>query len=52
MEQILINYTKNEESNNFMLCINGLGRTKVFSTESKEAQAIVDVLKNIIKDIE
>ncbi len=51
MKQILINYTENEETNNFMLCINGLGKTKVFNTDSEEAQAIVEQLKQIIKDL-
>lgn len=51
MEQILINYTKNEENNTFMLCVNGLGKVKVFNTEEEQAKQIVEQLKQILNSL-
>lgn len=46
-EQILINYTKTEES--FLLAITNGGKTKVYNEETEEAVAIVEQIKNIIE---
>lgn len=47
MEQILINYTKMEDS--FLLAIINGDNTKCFNEETEEAVAIVDAIKNIIE---
>ena len=47
MEQILINYTKTEDS--FLLAIINGDKSKVFNEETEEAMAIVEQIKNIIE---
>ena len=47
MEQILINYTKTEES--FLLAIISGDKSKVYNEETPEAMAIVEQIKNIIE---
>ena len=47
MEQILINYTKTEES--FLLAIISGDKSKVYNEETPEAVAIVEAIKNIIE---
>lgn len=47
MEQILINYTKTEDS--FLLAIINGDKSKVYNEETPEAAAIVEAIKNIIK---
>lgn len=47
MEQILINYTKTEES--FLLAIINGDKSKVYNEETPEAVAIVEAIKNIIE---
>lgn len=46
-EQILINYTKTEDS--FLLAIINGDKSKVYSEEAAEAVAIVEHIKNIIE---
>lgn len=46
-EQILINYTKTEDS--FLLAIINGGKSKVYNEETPEAVAIVEAIKNIIE---
>ncbi|MBQ5901294.1 MAG: hypothetical protein IIW86_05485 [Clostridia bacterium] len=46
MEQILINYTKTEDS--FLLAIINGDKSKVYNEETPEAKAIVGTIKNII----
>lgn len=46
-EQILINYTKTEES--FLLAIINGDKSKVYNEETPEAVAIVEAIKNIIQ---
>lgn len=45
-EQILINYTKTEDS--FLLAIINGDNSKVYNEETAEAVAIVEAIKNII----
>lgn len=45
-EQILINYTKTEES--FLLAIISGDKSKVYNEETEDAKAIVDQIKDII----
>lgn len=47
MEQILINYTKTEDS--FLLAIVNGDKPKVYNEETEEAIAIVEAIKNIIE---
>ncbi|MBQ1719621.1 MAG: hypothetical protein II027_03125 [Bacteroidales bacterium] len=47
MEQILINYTKTEDS--FLLAIINGDKSKVYNEETPEAVAIVEAIKNIIE---
>lgn len=47
MEQILINYTKTEDS--FLLAIINGDNSKVYNEETPEAIAIVEQIKNIIE---
>jgi hypothetical protein len=47
MEQILINYTKTEDS--FLLAIISGDKSKVYNEETPEAMAIVEQIKNIIE---
>lgn len=47
MEQILINYTKTEDS--FLLAIINGDKSKVHNEETEEAMAIVEQIKNIIE---
>ena len=46
MEQILINYTKTEDS--FLLAIINGDKSKVYNEETEEATAIVNQIKDII----
>ena len=46
MEQILINYTKTEDS--FLLAIINGDKSKVYNEETDEAKAIVNQIKDII----
>ena len=46
MEQILINYTKTEDS--FLLAIISNDVSRVYNEETDEAKAIVNQIKNII----
>ena len=46
-EQILINYTKTEDS--FLLAIISGDKSKVYNEETEEAVAIVEAIKNIIE---
>ena len=46
-EQILINYTKTEDS--FLLAIISGDKSKVYNEETEEAMAIVEQIKNIIE---
>lgn len=46
MEQILINYTKTDES--FLLAIISGDKSKVYNEETEEALAIVNQIKDII----
>ncbi|MBQ3990232.1 MAG: hypothetical protein II630_05270 [Bacteroidales bacterium] len=46
MEQILINYTKTEDS--FLLAIISNDVSRVYNEETEEAKAIVNQIKNII----
>ena len=47
MEQILINYTKTEDS--FLLAIINGDKSKVYNEETEEAITIVEQIKNIIE---
>lgn len=47
MEQILINYTKTEDS--FLLAIINGDKSKVYNEETEEAIVIVEQIKNIIQ---
>lgn len=47
MEQILINYTKTEDS--FLLAIINGDKSKVYNEETPETVAIVEAIKNIIE---
>lgn len=47
MEQILINYTKTEDS--FLLAIVNGDNTKVFTEETQEAIELINDIKNIIQ---
>ena len=47
MEQILINYTKTDDS--FLLAIINGDKSKVYNEETPEAVAIVEEIKNIIE---
>lgn len=47
MEQILINYTKTEDS--FLLAIVNGDKSKVFTDEAQEAVELVNAIKNIIE---
>lgn len=47
MEQILINYTKTEDS--FLLAIINGDKSKVYNEDTPEAIAIVEQIKNIIE---
>lgn len=47
MEQILINYTKTEDS--FLLAIISGDKSRVYNEETEEAMAIVEAIKNIIE---
>ena len=47
MEQILINYTKTDDS--FLLAIISGDKSKVYNEETPEAVAIVEAIKNIIQ---
>ena len=47
MEQILINYTKTEDS--FLLAIINGDKSKVYNEETPAAVAIVEAIKNIIE---
>ena len=47
MEQILINYTKTEDS--FLLAIISGDKSKVYNEETEEAVEIVEAIKNIIE---
>lgn len=47
MEQILINYTKTDDS--FLLAIINGDKSKVYNEETEEAMAIVEQIKNIIE---
>ncbi|MBQ4215272.1 MAG: hypothetical protein II663_03235 [Bacteroidales bacterium] len=47
MEQILINYTKTEDS--FLLAIINGDKSKVYNEETEEASSIVNLIKNIIE---
>ena len=47
MEQILINYTKTEDS--FLLAIINGDNSKVFNSETPEAVALINQIKNIIE---
>lgn len=47
MEQILINYTKSD--NSFLLAIVNGDNTKAYNEETPEAVAIVEAIKNIIE---
>ena len=47
MEQILINYTKTEDS--FLLAIVNGEKSKVFTDETQEAVELVNAIKNIIE---
>lgn len=46
-EQILINYTKNED--NFLLCINTPDKKRTFTTENPELIEIINELKAIVE---
>lgn len=46
-KQILINYTKTEES--FLLAIVNEDKSRVYNEETPEAVAIVEQIKNIIE---
>ena len=46
-EQILINYTKTD--NSFLLAIVSDENSKVFNSETEEAVAIIEQIKNIIQ---
>lgn len=46
-EQILINYTKND--NSFLLAIVNGDNSKVYNEETPEAMTIVEQIKNIIE---
>lgn len=46
MEQILINYTKTDDS--FLLAIISNDKSKVYNEETEEAVAIVNPIKDII----
>ena len=46
-EQILINYTKTEDS--FLLAIINGDNKKVYNKETEEAKVIINALKNIVK---
>lgn len=46
MEQILINYTKTEES--FLLAIISGDKSRVYNEETDESKAIVNSIKDII----
>lgn len=47
-EQILINYTKTEDS--YLLAIVVNGKSKVFSEETEETMVIIDQLKEIVEE--
>ena len=47
MEQILINYTKTEDS--FLLAIINGDKSKVYNEETAEAVELVNAIKNIIE---
>lgn len=47
MEQILINYTKTDDS--FLLAIISGDNSKVYNEETEDAVAIVEQIKNIIE---
>ena len=48
-EQILINYTKNEE--NFLLCVNTPDKKKTFTVETPELEEIINELKAIVERV-